>query len=517
MKQSKTVTRNPETGNRQLKDKGLRKIKNIKTDTMKIYNSLTNKKEEFVPLIENEVKIYACGPTVYDEPHIGHARSAFIFDVIKRYFKYKGFKVLFVRNVTDVDDKIIAKAQAEFPELELNDAVSKVSSKYLDSYHNAMERLGITLSEGDKEPRATEYIRKMQDFISDLIQKKAAYEVDGDVYFDISSFGDYGKLSNQNLDKMKEGARIHPGEKKKNALDFALWKKTKEGEPSWDSPWGKGRPGWHIECSVMSSDILGDEFDIHGGGIDLIFPHHENEVAQSQAAGKKFAKYWIHHGLLTIEEQKMSKSLGNFKTIDEVVKDLPESAAADILKVFFLRVHYSKSVNFSKETIQDAKEATHRILRVLEGDYAITAIDEEYVKEVNFHKDLFMQSMDDNFNTAKALADIFGIVRYCSFLKGKQEKDNKKVESAIRYAQNTIRELGKVLGLELNELDIHDPLWGKLGAFIISKEEVENKIELRTELRKQKKFAEADSIRKELEDKGILLKDAPQGTTWEIG
>ncbi|MCX5687223.1 MAG: cysteine--tRNA ligase, partial [Candidatus Omnitrophica bacterium] len=279
----------------------------------KIYSTLSRKKEEFKPLKEGNVGIYVCGPTVYDVPHIGHARSAYVFDVIRRYFKYRGYEVKFVRNVTDVDDKIINKAKEEFRAEDLNIAVKNVSDKYLKIYHDYMKQLGIM--EPDKEPKATEYIEKMKDFIKILIERKVAYESAGDVYFDVRKANGYGKLSNQSFEMLESGARIASGENKKDPLDFALWKSAKENEPSWDSPWGNGRPGWHIECSVMSSDILGGEFDIHGGGIDLVFPHHENEVAQSEGAGKKFARYWIHNGLLTINKEKMAKSLGNFITI----------------------------------------------------------------------------------------------------------------------------------------------------------------------------------------------------------
>ena len=273
---------------------------------MKIYNSLTRNKDPFEPIKNDEVGMYVCGPTVYDEPHIGHARSAYIFDVIRRYLiKYKKCKVNFVRNVTDVDDKIINKAKEGFKGENLNSAVKKVATKYLSAYHNALKELGINTESPDIiEPKASEYIDKMKEFIKILIEKKVAYQSGADVYFDITKAKKYGKLSNQSIDTMEVGARVAPTENKRNPLDFALWKSAKEDEPSWDSDWGKGRPGWHIECSVMSTDILGDEFDIHGGGLDLIFPHHENEIAQAEGAGKKFARFWIHHGLLTINGQK---------------------------------------------------------------------------------------------------------------------------------------------------------------------------------------------------------------------
>ncbi|MDP2831449.1 MAG: cysteine--tRNA ligase, partial [Candidatus Omnitrophota bacterium] len=325
-----------------------------------IYNSLSRKKEELIPLKPKEIKMYVCGPTVYDQPHIGHARSAYVFDVIRRYLIYRGYKVKFVRNVTDVDDKIIDKAQKEFQVQDLNAAVKEVSTKYLNLYHEDMKSLGIL--EPDVEPKATEYVCPknplMQKFIQQLIEKGCAYVSEGDVYFDIKKAKGYGKLSNQAIEKMEVGTRIAHGEKKKDPLDFALWKSAKEGEPAWDSPWGKGRPGWHIECSVMSSDILGDEFDIHGGGIDLIFPHHENELAQSEAAGKKFAKYWIHHGLLTINGQKMAKSLGNFITVKDFLEKYKN---ADLLKLLFLSTHYLHPVDYTNDKIQEAKQALDRI------------------------------------------------------------------------------------------------------------------------------------------------------------
>ncbi|MFH1398323.1 MAG: cysteine--tRNA ligase, partial [Candidatus Omnitrophota bacterium] len=309
-----------------------------------IYNSLTRKKEEFSSLKPQDVKMYVCGPTVYDQPHIGHARSAYIFDVIRGYLVYRGYKVKFVRNVTDVDDKIIDKARKEFPDEDLNFAFKKVADKYLNSYHQALESLGIGRDQ-DKifEPKASDYIPKMITFIQSLITQQAAYVSGGDVYFDITKAKNYGKLSNQELDKMESGVRVSPAENKRNPLDFALWKSSKENGPSWDSPWGKGRPGWHIECSVMSSDILGDEFDIHGGGVDLIFPHHENEIAQSEGLGKKFARYWIHHGLLTINSQKMAKSLGNFITVRDF---LDKHKNANLLKLLFLSTHYSHPVDY---------------------------------------------------------------------------------------------------------------------------------------------------------------------------
>ncbi|MFH1641018.1 MAG: cysteine--tRNA ligase, partial [Candidatus Omnitrophota bacterium] len=322
-------------------------------NTIKISNSLKRGEKELLePIDPGQIKMYVCGPTVYDEPHIGHARSAYIFDVIRRYLIYRGYKVTFVRNVTDVDDKIIEKARKEHPDKDSKSAVKEVAEKYLKAYHEALAALNISSEKPEvDEPKASEYIDKMILFIQNLINRGAAYPSNGDVYFDIKKAKEYGKLSNQSIDKMEIGARVLPGENKRDPLDFALWKAAKEGEPSWDSPWGKGRPGWHIECSVMSSDILGDKFDIHGGGIDLIFPHHENEIAQSEGAGKEFAKYWIHHGLLTINGQKMAKSLGNFVTIQDFLKKHKD---ADLLKLFYLSAHYSHPVDFTEEKIIEA-------------------------------------------------------------------------------------------------------------------------------------------------------------------
>ena len=462
--------------------------------SIKIYNTLTRKKEEFKPVKEGHVGMYVCGPTVYDSPHIGHARSAYVFDVARRYFAYKGYKVRFVRNVTDVDDKIINKAKDEFKEEDLNSAVKKVSDKYLEVYHDYMRKLGI--GRPDKEPKATEYINKMIDFIKILVLREAAYVSGSDVYFDVRKAKKYGKLSNQSFEMLESGARIAPGENKKDPLDFALWKSAKEGEPSWDSPWGKGRPGWHIECSVMSSDILGDEFDIHGGGIDLIFPHHENEIAQSEGAGKKFSRYWMHNGLLTINKEKMAKSLGNFITIEDVLSKYP----ADVLKILFLQTHYSHPVDFSWEKMDEAKKALDRFCILFEkldrvkgkGSKAKNA-------EVDSFKSRFEKAMDDDFNTAEALAVLFDLVTYIN-----------KNFSESYHAKDVLVELGKALGLFES---------GKIPGNSIKpsgKAEIENLINLRIVARKNKDFKEADKIRKELEEKGIIIEDTKDGTTWRL-
>jgi len=468
-----------------------------------IYNSLTRKKEPFCPLNPQEIKMYVCGPTVYDLPHIGHARSAYIFDVIRRYLA-RGDKVKFVRNVTDVDDKIIDKARVEFKGEDLNTSVKKVADKYLDLYHKALQDLGIGVKDrAILEPKASEYIPKMIDFIKGLIDKGVAYPAGGDVYFDITKAKNYGKLSNQSLDKMEAGSRVGPAENKKNPLDFALWKSTKENEPYWESPWGKGRPGWHIECSVMSSDILGDEFDIHGGGIDLIFPHHENEIAQSEGAGCKFARYWIHHGLLTINGQKMAKSLGNFITVDDFIEKYKN---ADLLKLFFLSTHYSHPVDYTDEKIGEARKALERMVILADklGGICLSGITEgdrgpRVNPELATIREGFVCAMDDDFNTPQALAQVFELV----------SATNRNIGDAAYIAEAWVLlcELTGLFGLDLVGLQ---------GSWHTSQGDsnVNEMIKQRLAAKKRKDFAEADRLRKELEAQGIILEDTKDGTTW---
>ncbi|NQT74969.1 MAG: cysteine--tRNA ligase [Candidatus Omnitrophica bacterium] len=460
---------------------------------MKIYNTLKREKENFEP--KDEIGIYVCGPTVYDEPHIGHARSAYVFDVIRRYLEYKKYKVKFVRNVTDVDDKIIDKAKREFKGEDLNSATKKVSDKYFKIYHDYMDKLGI--KRPDKEPKATKYIKKMKEFILVLIERGRAYESGGDVYFDVRKAKDYGKLSNQGLEMLESGARILPGENKRDPLDFALWKKAKEGEPSWDSPWGRGRPGWHIECSVMSSDILGDEFDIHGGGVDLIFPHHENEIAQSEGAGKKFARYWIHNGLLTINKEKMAKSSGNFVTIEEVLKKY----SPDVLKLLFLSAHYSHPVDFSWERMEEAKKAYERIEILKEKLEKIKLPTGRQAKTQEFRQ-AFEGAMDDDFNTPKALAVLFDMVNRANKLIDSEDEMRMFV---LRAAMETIEGMSKVFGITFKQK--RSP---------ISEKEIKKKIDLRNKARQKKAFEAADRIRKELDKAGIILEDQKGETTWRI-
>ena len=478
---------------------------------MRIYNSLTRAKEEFVPLKAGKVGLYVCGPTVYDEPHIGHARSAYIFDVIRRYLEYKGYDVKFVRNVTDVDDKIIEKAKKEYREKpalaganggpgstdnRLVDATREVAKKYLAAYHEDMALIGI--AKPDKEPKATEYIPKMVKFIELLIKRGVAYAAGGDVYFDIKKAASYGKLSNQDLEKMEAGARVSPGENKRDPLDFALWKKAKEREPSWKSPWGMGRPGWHIECSAMSSDILGDEFDIHGGGIDLIFPHHENEIAQSEGAGKRFAKYWMHNGLLTINSEKMAKSLGNFITIKDF---LAKYRDADFLKLLFLNTHYRHPVDYSDAKIAEMKAQKERFfilfdkLKRVEGRGYRVKEKNKGAELENFRKK-FEEAMDDDFNTPLALAALFDLVTY----------SNKNIETAdLAAVKKMLAGLGGVFGLDFSKVESGQESDDKA---------ISKMIKERDAARKAKDFRKSDDIRKALAEKGIILEDTKDGTVW---
>jgi cysteinyl-tRNA synthetase len=452
-----------------------------------IFNSLTRKKEELLPLNPPELKIYTCGVTVYDESHIGHARSLYIFDVIRRYLQHRGFKVTFVRNITDIDDKIINRAN------ELNIDWKGLVDKYIGRYYEDLSSLGI--GKADSEPRATENIPEMVRYISGLIERGLAYESGGDVYFDVRKFSGYGKLSGQSIEAMESGARIEPSELKKDPLDFALWKRSKEGEPSWESPWGKGRPGWHIECSVMSQKFLKTEtLDIHAGGRDLIFPHHENEIAQAEAlTGKPFAKYWIHHGLLTINAQKMSKSLGNFVTIKDF---LTKYKNADLLKLFFLSAHYSHPMDFTEDKIEEAKKALERI-SILMDKVGVRVSKGKDIKEVEEIKERFLAAMDDDFNTPQALACVFDLVNAA----------NKNIEDAdfSSAAAIALREMLDILGIKLTQV-------ASIGA--ISDSEIQSKINERNQARKNKDFALSDKIRKELEEKGVILEDSKEGTSW---
>ncbi len=463
---------------------------------LRIHNTLTQKKEDLVPLNPPVVKMYTCGVTVYDLCHIGHARSLYVFDVIRRYLKYRGYDVRFVRNITDVDDKIIARA------VETKKTSQTVAEENIAAYYRDMESLGV--ARADVEPKATENIPEMVQHIEGLIEKGFAYETEGDVYFDVRKFKDYGKLSGQSVDQMLEGVRIEKDVKKKDPLDFALWKRSKDNEPVWQSPWGPGRPGWHIECSCMSMKHLATPtLDIHAGGRDLVFPHHENEIAQSEAlTGRPFAKYWIHHGLLTINGQKMSKSLGNFITVQDAIGKY----GVDALKLFFLFSHYASPIDFTDEKIREAGKALQRFDVLFWKAYEMIRIKEnvEAVKAdfVIRRRDEFVAAMDDDFNTPRALASLFELLSETNKFIEEGKKDP-HYAGIVFCAVETIEELAQnIFGLFLKEKEV--PL---------SADE-EGLIEQRRQARLNKDFKRSDELRQVLKERGIAVEDTKAGQTW---
>ncbi|MEN2994510.1 MAG: cysteine--tRNA ligase [Thermodesulfovibrio sp.] len=484
---------------------------------MRVFNTLTGKLEEFKPISDKKVGIYACGVTVYDLCHIGHARSAIVFDVIVRYLRYKGYEVKFVKNFTDIDDKIINRANKE------GVSWKEIAKKYTEEYYKDMDRLGI--ARADIEPKATEHINEMIEIIQTLINKGFAYEIEEEhgksVYFSVEKFPEYGKLSKKKIDELISGARVEVHEKKRNPLDFALWKASKPGEPWWDSPWGKGRPGWHIECSAMSIKYLGETFDIHGGGADLIFPHHENEIAQSEAfTGKSFVKYWIHNGFVTINKEKMSKSLGNVLNI----RDLLDIYDAEALRLFLLSSHYRSPIEFTHEYIKEAEASVDRvystIMRIEDFENCErknkSSIDLEKIKpKLENLRTEFEKAMDDDFNTAKALGVIFDFIREINRFMDKKPSNNEEIEFLLR-AKETIREIGSILNLfQRQPIDWYRDLL-KTKKIPITEEEIERLIKERVEARKIKDWQRADSIRSELLSKGIILEDKPGKTIWKV-
>ena len=464
---------------------------------MKIYNTLTRKKEEFVPITPGEIKMYVCGPTVYNFFHIGNGRTFIVFDTVRRYFEYRGYDVKYVQNFTDIDDKMIKKANEE------NTTVKEVGDKYIKEYYQDADNLNI--ERATVNPRATEYIDQIIEFVKELIDKGYAYEVDGDVYFSTKKFEGYGKLSGQNLEDLQAGARINVDERKKDPMDFAIWKAEKPGEPSWDCPWGKGRPGWHIECSCMAKNILGDTIDIHAGGMDLSFPHHENEIAQSEAlTGKTFSNYWMHSAYVNVNNQKMSKSLNNFFTARDILKEYD----ADVIRFFMLCAHYRIQINFSKELLDSAKASVDRLYNAIEnlenllGEVKTENMTEEesnYLNSLDSFRQKYIEKMDDDFNTADAITVLFELC--------KNINTNVSINSSKELVQkclDIIRELGKPLGI------LQKSTKGDLES------EVEELIIKRQEARKNKDFALADKIRDDLKERGIILKDTPQGVRWHI-
>lgn len=468
---------------------------------LKVFNTLKKEKEDFIPIHENKVGIYICGVTVYDNCHLGHGRSAVVFDVIRRYLMYKGFDVSFVKNYTDIDDKIIKRSN------ESNIGWRELTAGFIKEHDADMAALNVLVP--THAPKATDFIPEMIEMCEDLIEKGHAYESEGDVYYRVNSFDEYGKLSHRCLDEMMAGARVEVNERKENPYDFVLWKSSKPNEPSWESPWGQGRPGWHIECSVMSEKILGLPFDIHGGGKDLVFPHHENEIAQSEAAcGCELARYWIHNGFVNINNEKMSKSLGNFFTIKDVLKVFDP----EIVRFFLLTTHYRSALDFSDEKLNDAENSLDRIYTALDeldvsiaGKKGVNAVDEAELIAAEFIAE-FDRSMDDDFNTPNALAALFEAVRKINKLLA--DKPNPDTLEALRKSAETIfAPVRDVLGVITKTPEE----WFKAN-LEIPEEELEKLIEERQTARKDKNFEKADEIRKALSAKGIELLDTPLGT-----
>ena len=471
-----------------------------------LYNTKTKKKELFVPLIPGQVSMYVCGVTVYDDCHLGHARSALTFDMIRRYLEFSGYKVKYVKNFTDIDDKILNRAKQE------DVPWHEISERYIQNFYRDMDALGMTRPSA--EPRATEHMQDILRMVEGLVSKGVAYPIDGDVYFSVKNFPVYGQLSGKNLEELQAGARVEVDTRKQDPMDFALWKAAKPGEPGWDSSWGKGRPGWHIECSAMSVAQLGPTFDIHGGGKDLIFPHHENEIAQSCAyTGKEFARYWVHNGFVTIDKEKMSKSLGNFFTIREIFDKSPytEPVTAECLRYLFLSTHYRSDLSFSDKAIEESKSALNNIYGLIQrleeandqehglGDESIDRILQDFSKK-------FQESMNDDFNTPKVLGAFQELRGEANKLLQRGLSDQVKGK-----AIELIRKFGEPLGI-----------FQVKGWFTFSVEQIipyesrgfiEEQIELRNEARAKKDFATADTIRKELGEQGIILEDRPDGTT----
>ncbi|MBP8645174.1 MAG: cysteine--tRNA ligase [Syntrophobacteraceae bacterium] len=489
---------------------------------LQVYNTLTKRKEEFVPLEPGKVRLYVCGVTVYDLGHIGHARSAIVFDVIYRYLTHLGFEVTYVRNFTDIDDKILRRCSEE------NSDFRTVADRYIASFSKDMDSLG-TLPP-TVEPLATDHIPEMIEIIGRLMDKGFAYQSGKDVYFEVEKFADYGKLSGRRLEDMLAGARVEVDVHKRNPLDFVLWKGSKPGEPSWDSPWGPGRPGWHIECSAMGKRYLGATFDIHGGGRDLIFPHHENEIAQSEAAfGVPFVRYWIHNGFVNINNEKMSKSLGNFFTIRDVLKRVHPEA----LRLFLLSKHYRSPVDFSDESVGEADRGLERLYGTLGdglqrsgppsggfGEGVLKEQDTELWEAVETLPTLFHEAMDNDFNTAQAIGHLFALQRHLQrFLDRFGRKKLKGPAGALTWkASSALRDHARILGLLTRDPEVFEQEQRslKIQSTGMTEEEVERLIQLRRKARQEKNFAEADRIRGELEQKRIQLEDTPQGTRWRV-
>ncbi len=458
---------------------------------MKVYNTLTRKKEEFNPLEDGKVKMYVCGPTVYDNIHIGNTRPMIVFDLFRRYLEYKGYEVTFVQNYTDIDDKIIERANS------LGITTKELTAKCIQEVEGDMKALGI--EDATYKPKATEQIDNMLSMIDSLIEKGHAYEKDGTVFFDTSSFKEYGKLSKKNIEDLEAGARISVDESKRSPMDFVLWKPKKEGEPFWVSKYSEGRPGWHLECSVMAKAYLGESIDIHCGGTDLVFPHHENEIAQSECAnGKQFAKYWMHNGLINVDNKKMSKSKGNFFTLDDIVKEFSHEE----VRFFIISAHYRSPINFSKESMLASRNALNRIKNgystldfyIKNNEHKAGSAD---LSEIDNYKRKFIESMDDDFNTADAISVIFEIIKTTNVLV----KENGRLELANGYLE-LLKELTTLMGINVIENELKDA-------------EILELIELRNKARKEKDYQKADEIRERLKSKNILIEDTRDGVKYK--
>ncbi len=474
---------------------------------IRIYNTLTKSKEPFEPAVPGQVRIYVCGPTVYDSCHVGHARSVVVFDVVVRYLRAMDYQVTYVRNFTDVDDKIIDRAKTVGM-----DAI-QLAEKYIREFHRDMDALNVLRA--DQEPRVTEHINDIIDIIKNLVEKKSAYLVDGDVFYAVETFESYGKLSGRKLADMVAGSRIDINENKRNPFDFVLWKAAKPGEPSWPSPWGDGRPGWHIECSAMSSRFLGETFDIHGGGKDLIFPHHENEIAQSEAAhGKPFVRYWMHNGFVNIDNEKMSKSLNNFL----MIKDIVRSYHPETIRLFLLSSHYRSPIDFSDQNLKESEKALDKIYALrkrLEEEAGYAEADEEATRSK--YGSAFCDAMDDDFNTAKGVGILFNLVKETNRILD-EGGQSLKTRGALASLTTDLKRIGGILGILQQPWQsfFEERTDSQLQTMAVSAEAIDALVAERATARKNKDWKRADEIRDQLEAAGILLEDKSDGTHWKV-
>lgn len=483
---------------------------------IRIYNTLTRQKEVLQPIEEGHVKLYVCGITSYDYCHIGHARSFLVFDMIVRYLRYRGLKVTFVRNFTDIDDKIINRAS------EQNVDSQELANRFIEEFYTDTDRMGILRP--DLEPKATEHIPEMIELVQELIDKGLAYQSGSDVYFRVDHYNQYGELSGRNLDDMQAGARVEVNEQKQHPMDFVLWKGSKPGEPKWESPWGEGRPGWHIECSAMSKKYLGETFDIHGGGQDLIFPHHENEIAQSVGAnGKPFANMWIHHGFVTIRDEKMSKSLNNFLTIRDILEQYPP----EVLRLFIFSTQYRNPLDFSETAMQDAETGLDRmndcLARIAElkgGGEGASVISDKDRKKITSLKERYEYAMDNDFNTAQGLGLLFDAIKVlnkCEQALPAKNPSSKDID-LLQSAGENVKELADIMGLLQQDPQeyVRDKKQKRLETIDITVEDIDKMILERSQAREKKDWASSDAIRDRLLQYGIELKDSAEGTTWDV-